>query len=76
MGRRRPAGPRTASRTCWAISPMSSAAEPPVPSSDRCVREGAGEQEGKDKWVMVGRRERKDRGRYEEVEEERGKRRK
>lgn len=34
-GQTRPAGLRTASRTCWATSPTSSAVEPPAPSSDR-----------------------------------------
>lgn len=41
-GRRHPAGPRTAFRTCWAVSPRSSAGEPRVPSSGRYGTEKRG----------------------------------
>lgn len=54
MGQTDPAGPRTASRIYWAVSPMSSAVEQLAPSSGRCAskgkrcKEGVGTQGGTD----------------------------
>lgn len=52
-GRTRPAGLRTASRTCWAASPMSSAAEPPAPSSDRYGTHGGRRGRGGRRWCIL-----------------------